>query len=56
MSVPNDDDSPLEPQTDQERELLEVYRALDNAGRAWLRWVALAELGRQSPPGDDDAE
>ncbi len=52
----HDDDSPLEPQTDQERELLEAYRTLDDAGWAWLRWTALAELGRRSHPSDDDAE
>ncbi len=54
MSTPTE--PPIEPETDQERELLEAYRDLDEAGRAWLQWVAFAELGRRSPPDEDDAE
>ncbi len=48
MSTPTE--PPIEPETDQERELLAAYRAQDAAGRAWLQWAGLAELGRQPPP------
>ncbi len=51
--IPNNDDSPLGPLTDQERELLEAYRDLDDADRV-LAWSALlSELGRR--PGPDES-
>ncbi len=41
------DDERTEPQTDQERELLALYRNLDETDRGLLQWIALVELGRQ---------
>ncbi len=46
-------EQPIKPQTAEEAEFLEAYRELDEAGRAWLRWVTLTELGRR--PGLDEA-
>ncbi len=44
----------IEPETDQERELLEIYRDLDEVDRV-LVWAAiLTELGRRSEPVLDE--
>lgn len=42
--------APIEPETDEAAELLAIYRELDDAGRAWLQWAALALLSRQPSP------
>ncbi len=48
----NDDDARLGPQTDQERELLEAYRDLDDAGRVLLWSALLTELDRRPTPDE----
>lgn len=47
---------PPVPLTDEEAELLTIYRELDAAGRAWLQWAVLAELGQRADPGEDARE
>ncbi len=50
MSTPTE--PPIAPETDQERELLEAYRDLDEADKAWLQWAVLTEVSRRVDPED----
>jgi len=47
-----DDDSPLGPLTDQERELLAAYRDLDEADRVLLWSALLTEVDRRPTPDE----
>ncbi len=55
MSIP-DDDSPLGPLTDQERELLAAYRDLDDADRVLVWSALLTELDRRPTPDEAPPE
>ncbi len=55
-SIPNDDDnSPLGPLTDQEREFLEAFRELGEADRVRVWNAILTELGRHADPAEEEA-
>ncbi len=55
MSTPSDRSSlpPVEPETDQERELSEAHRELDEADRVLVWSFILTELGRR-PSRDEE--
>ncbi len=54
MSTPTE--PPIEPATDQEWELLEAYRDLDEADRVLVWSTMLRELGRRADPEAEERE
>ncbi len=57
MTIPSDDDdSPLGPLTDQERDFLEAYRELDDADQVFIWHFILTERSRRSAFDEEPSE